>query len=135
MSEYDFHQHLRTTVEHVIEPQPWGRLEWYVSAAIGNSTTMTVGKCVLDPDQANGRHCHPNCDEILTVLKGRIIQHWDDQSRVMVEGDVVSIPSGVRHSAHNIGAGQAELAISFSSAHRQTVGAERWSRCRGVRRA
>ncbi|MFE2046236.1 cupin domain-containing protein [Streptomyces sp. NPDC059477] len=124
MSEHDFHRHLRTTAEHVIEPQPWGRLEWYVSAAIGNSTTMTVGKCVLDPGQANGRHFHPNCDEILTVLKGRVIQYWDDQSQVMEEGDVVSIPSGVWHSARNIGDEQAELAISFSSAHRRTVGAE-----------
>jgi quercetin dioxygenase-like cupin family protein len=124
VSKPDFHQHLRTTAEHVIEPQPWGRLEWYVSAAIGNSTTMTVGKCVLEPSRQNGRHYHPNCDEILTVLKGRILQSWDDQSQVMEEGDVVSIPSGVWHSARNIGDEPAELAISFSNAYRETVGAE-----------
>jgi len=122
MSEHDFDKHLRTATDHIIEPRPWGRLEWYVSAAIGNSTTMTVGKCVLDADQDNGRHYHPNCDEILTVLKGRIIQTWNDEERVMEAGDVVSIPSGVWHSARNIGDEQAQLAISFSNADRQTIG-------------
>lgn len=121
MSEHDFDRRLRAAADHVIEPKPWGRLEWYVSADIGNSTTMTVGKCVLDPGRENGRHYHPNCDEVLVVVKGRIVQTWDDQSRVMSEGDVVSIPSGVWHSARNIGDEPAELAISFSSAHRQTV--------------
>jgi quercetin dioxygenase-like cupin family protein len=36
-------------------------------------------------------------------------------------GDVVSIPAGVVHNARNIGDGPAELAISFSSAYRETV--------------
>jgi quercetin dioxygenase-like cupin family protein len=123
-SRHDFDKQLRTTAEHIIEPQSWGRLEWYVSAEIGNSSTMTVGKCVLDPGQGNGRHYHPNCDEIATVLKGRIVQTWDEQERVMEEGDVVSIPSGVQHSARNLGDEPAELAICFSSAHRKSVGAE-----------
>ena len=124
MSEQEIDTHLRTAADHVHEPHAWGRLEWYVSAAIGNSTTMTVGKCVLNPGQANGRHYHPNCDEILTVLKGRIINTWNDEERVMEEGGVISIPSGVWHSARNLGDTPAELAISFSSAYRETVGLE-----------
>lgn len=98
----------------------WGHLEWYVSAEIGNSETMTVGKCVLNPGQANGRHLHPNCDEILQVLKGKVIHTWNGEEFEMNEGDVVSIPSGVIHNARNIGDGVAELAISFSSAYRTT---------------
>lgn len=124
MTKDEFDRHLSTTADHVIEPQSWGRLEWYVSGSIGNSTTMTVGKCVLNPGQGNGRHYHPNCDEILTVLRGRIIQTWNDQERVMGAGDVVSIPTGIRHSARNIGDEPAELAISFSSADRQMIGSE-----------
>lgn len=121
MTDHDFTNRLKTAAEHVIEPMRWGRLEWYVSAAIGNSDTMTVGKCIIDPGDANGRHYHPNCDEILTVLKGRIIQTWNGEEREMNVGDVVSIPSGVWHNARNIGDELAELAISFSSAYRETV--------------
>ena len=60
---------LRTKAQHIIEPQPWGRLEWYVSAEIGNSDKMTTGKCVLEPGRANGRHWHPSCDEIPFLAK------------------------------------------------------------------
>lgn len=115
---------LRTVEQHIIEPQPWGRLEWYVSAEIGNSETMTLGKCVLDEGQANGRHWHPNCDEVLTVVKGSIIHSWNDEEFPMEAGDVISIPEGVVHNARNVGEGQAELSIAFSSAYRTTEGAE-----------
>lgn len=111
---------LKKQAEHQIVPMDWGHLEWYVSAEIGNSETMTVGKCVLNPGQANGRHLHPNCDEILQVLKGKVIHTWNGEEFEMNEGDVVSIPSGVIHNARNIGDGVAELAISFSSAYRTT---------------
>ncbi|HEU4808631.1 MAG TPA: cupin domain-containing protein [Homoserinimonas sp.] len=111
---------LKKQEEHQIVPMDWGHLEWYVSAEIGNSETMTVGRCVLNPGQANGRHFHPNCDEILQVLKGKVIHTWNDEEFEMNEGDVVSIPSGVIHNARNIGPGVAELAISFSSAYRTT---------------
>ena len=116
---------LKKKAEHVIEPQAWGRLEWYVSAEIGNSETMTVGKCILSPGGANGRHWHPNCDEILTVLKGRIINSWDDEEFEMNVGDVISIPSGVVHNARNVGDEEAELSIAFSSAYRKTEGEEK----------
>lgn len=115
---------LRTADQHTIEPQPWGRLEWYVSAEIGNSETMTLGKCVLDEGQANGRHWHPNCDEVLTVIKGSIIHSWNDEEFPMEVGDVISIPQGVVHNARNVGEGQAELGITFSSAYRTTEGEE-----------
>ncbi|MCR8669556.1 cupin domain-containing protein [Agrococcus sp. HG114] len=115
---------LRTKDQHIIEPQPWGRLEWYVSAAIGNSEKLTVGLCVLDPGQANGRHWHPTSDEVLTVRKGSIIHTWNDQEFPMEEGDVISIPQGVVHNARNVGEGQAELSIVFSTAYRTTEGEE-----------
>jgi quercetin dioxygenase-like cupin family protein len=113
--------YLKKQREHQSIPMEWGHLEWYVSAEIGNSETMTVGKCVLNPGQANGRHSHPTCDEILQVLKGKVIHTWNGEEFEMNEGDVVSIPSGVVHNARNVGDGVAELSISFSSAYRTTV--------------
>jgi quercetin dioxygenase-like cupin family protein len=115
---------LRAASESIIQPQAWGRLEWYVSAEIGNSQTMTIGKCVIDPGQANGRHLHPNCDEVLLVLSGEIIHSWNETEVMMRQGDVITIPSGVAHNARNIGAEAAELSISFSSARRTTEPAD-----------
>ncbi|MFC5833485.1 cupin domain-containing protein [Nonomuraea insulae] len=111
---------LGRSADHVIVPMPWGRLEWRVSAEIGNSATMTVGTCFIDVGMANGRHFHPNCDEVLTVVRGQIVHSWNGEERVMNVGDVISIPQGVVHNARNTGDTVAELAICFSSAYRTT---------------
>jgi len=100
----------------------WGHLTWYVSRELKNSDTMTVGEAVIKPGQENQRHFHPNCDEVLHVLKGHIIQTMGDESVEMNPGDTVNIPAGVHHSAKNIGTEDAVLAISYSSADRQVVG-------------
>lgn len=105
-----------------IEKTPWGRLVWMVSGRLGNSTTMTVGRCYIDPGQQNPRHYHPNCDEVLHVLEGTIEHTFDDKTVTMSAGDTISIPAGVVHNARNIGGDQAVFLISFSSADRQAIG-------------
>lgn len=111
----------RAADNQVIE-QTWGKLTWYVSAQLGNSDTMTVGEAVIRPGQENPRHYHPNCDEILRVVRGRILHSMGSRQVEMSAGDTVSIPMGVRHNARNIGTEDAVLAISFSSAHREVIG-------------
>lgn len=113
---------LTTASDVVEEKQEWGRLEWMVSGALGNSDTMTVGRCYIDPGEQNPRHYHPNCDEVLHVLQGRIVHSLGDETFEMGPGDTVSIPSGTLHNARNIGAEQAVFVISFSTPDRQTVG-------------
>lgn len=112
------------TADHQVLPQPWGVLTWYVSRELKNSDTMTVGRAVVRPGQQNPRHYHPNCDEVLQVLQGHILHTMNDVTVEMRAGDVVSIPTGVVHNARNIGTEDAILAISFSSADRQSVGYE-----------
>ena len=111
----------RVTDDRVIE-YPWGHIVWYVSRELRNSDTMTVGEAVIKPGQENPRHFHPNCDEVLHVLKGHILSTLGDQTADLKEGDTVSIPAGTRHSAKNIGADDAVLSMSFSSADREVVG-------------
>jgi mannose-6-phosphate isomerase-like protein (cupin superfamily) len=111
----------RAADRQVIE-QTWGRITWYASGPLGNSATMTVGEAVIKPGQENPRHYHHNCDEILHVVRGRILHSMGTQQVEMTVGDTVSIPTGVRHNARNIGTEDAALAISFSSAHREVIG-------------
>jgi quercetin dioxygenase-like cupin family protein/type 1 glutamine amidotransferase len=101
---------------------PWGELRWLTSAEMGNSRTMTTGVVRLKPGQSNPRHFHPNCDEVLHVISGRILHTMNDVSAEMGAGDTVSIPQGVLHNATNVGTEDAVLAISFSSAYREAVG-------------
>jgi quercetin dioxygenase-like cupin family protein/type 1 glutamine amidotransferase len=111
----------RAADRQVIE-QTWGKITWYASAQLGNSQTMTVGEAVIRAGQENPRHYHPNCDEILHVVRGRILHSMGTRQVEMAAGDTVSIPMGVRHNARNMGTEDAVLAISFSSAHREVIG-------------
>lgn len=101
---------------------PWGRLTWFVSKERGNSDTMTIGEADIKPGLSTGRHYHPNCDEVLHVLQGEILQSVGDQSLRLKQGDTVSIPAGVVHGTQNVGGTDAILMLSYSSADRRVVG-------------
>jgi quercetin dioxygenase-like cupin family protein len=105
-----------------VHPQEWGRLEWIVAGSEGNSDVLTIGKCFIRPGLNNPVHHHPNCDEVLTVLKGRIRNRVDDDYVEMGPGDTISIPRGATHNAVNIGDEECELLIVFDTAEREVVG-------------
>jgi len=120
---------MKTDIQLLTYPQAakssfdWGNLTWFAGRSLGNSTEMTIGRCLLKPGQGNPRHYHPNCSEILVVLQGRIEHTGPDGQKVeMGEGDTVTIPANIWHHATNIGETEAILFIAFSSADRQTVG-------------
>ncbi|MDP3073661.1 MAG: ThuA domain-containing protein [Opitutaceae bacterium] len=108
--------------ENKVVAMPWGELRWFTSAEMKNSRTMTTGVAIIKPGQSNPRHFHPNCDEILHVISGKIRHSMNEVTVEMNAGDTVSIPQGVLHNAANIGPENAVLAISFSSAYREAVG-------------
>lgn len=106
-----------------VDEMPWGRLIWTLTREQGNSGEMTLGRCQLDVGCANGRHLHPNCEEILQVSSGTIVHTLGDEEITMHEGDTIRVPSGVVHNARNVGAEMADLLIVFSSGDRRTVDA------------
>ncbi len=100
----------------------WGRIDWHVTGPLGNSDTLTTGIATVDVGKSNPRHYHPNCDEVLHVLQGKILHTMNEVTVEMQAGDTVSIPKGVYHNATNIGDEKAVLAISFDSAWREVIG-------------
>ncbi|MBN2714048.1 MAG: cupin domain-containing protein [Planctomycetes bacterium] len=109
--------------DHKLLKTDWGQLTWYASREQGNSEVVTVGECRINPGCENPKHLHPNCDEVLVVLVGKISHSIEGENDVeMSQGDSISIPPNVKHNARNIGANEAVLSICFSSADRETVG-------------
>ena len=102
----------------------WGELVWYANGKMGNSATMTFGRAVLKAGHENFRHSHPNCEEILHVLSGRIVHSLEDELFPMGPGDTIVIPANVVHNASNDGDDVAIMTIMFSTPDRQTVVAE-----------
>jgi len=108
---------LRTLAQGDVLEFDWGRIVWTVSRAL-----MTFGVVTIKAGHANPRHRHPNCDEILHLLSGRLEHSLGDELYVMNAGDTISIPTGAWHNARSIGAEDAVMTISFSSAGRETQG-------------
>jgi quercetin dioxygenase-like cupin family protein/type 1 glutamine amidotransferase len=106
----------------LVEQQPWGKLEWFASRALGNSTFMTIGIATIHPGQQNPVHRHPNCDEILHVLQGQIMNRVGDKEYEMHAGDTVTIPEGTPHNARNIGKDDAVLSIAYNTPDRIAIG-------------
>ena len=99
----------------------WGRLTWFTSADIGNSDSLTTGKCEINPGCQNPMHSHPNCSEVLHVLQGAISHTISDGECVQMNpGDTISIPPNIAHNAKNTGNTKAVLFICFSSPERIT---------------
>lgn len=101
----------------------WGKLFWYASGKLGNSEHMTFGKCVIKPGCENPGHRHPNCEEVLHVLSGRILHHVEGSEPFeMGPGDTIALPADLSHYARNTGGEDAVLMIAFSSPDRQALG-------------
>lgn len=104
----------------VVLDQPWGRLTWLVSHELGNSEHMTFGRVIIPAGTMNPRHRHPNCDEILHLISGRLEHTLGDQNFHLGPGDTICIPAGQWHNARALPESDAEMVICFSSADRQT---------------
>jgi quercetin dioxygenase-like cupin family protein len=111
---------LRKFSEGELLDQPWGRLTWLASRKLGNSSTMTFGRVIIPAGQTNPRHRHPNCDEILHLLSGRLDHSLGDAHFILEPGDTISIPAGQWHNASALDGVDAEMVICFSSADRET---------------
>jgi quercetin dioxygenase-like cupin family protein len=99
--------------------EDWGTLCWLASREQGGLEGLTVGCVTLNPGRCNPRHSHPNCDEVLHVLAGRLEHSVGDRVFTLHDGDTLTIPAGVPHQARNIGPGIADMIVACSSGARE----------------
>lgn len=111
---------LTTLADAQVQAFDWGRIEWLVSRAIGNSDTLTVGRVTIAAGKQNMVHRHPNCDEVLHLLAGCLEHRLDEQLYLMHPGDSLVIPAGDWHNACSTGPDDAIMLVCYSSADRQT---------------
>ena len=115
---------MKTTVAHTGQTPKkvtdWGSLAWAVNAEAGNCRTMTLGRVSIKAGQANGRHRHGNCDELLYLISGELDHYASDVGTLrMKPGDVIVIPAGVIHNARCVSTDDAETIVIYSSAKRE----------------
>ncbi len=99
--------------------EEWGSLQWTATAELTATPGLTLGRVVLKPGASNPRHSHPNCDEVLYVLKGRLQHETGGEITILEAGDTLAIPAGVPHQAVNIGTEDADTMVVYSSGQRE----------------
>lgn len=74
---------------------------------------------VLTPGRSGDAHRHPNADEVIYLVKGRVEVRAGAETFSLEATDALAIPGGLSHQIHNPGSEDAELIICYSSGDRE----------------
>ncbi|MFB6173259.1 MAG: cupin domain-containing protein [Halobacteriales archaeon] len=103
------------------ERYDWGEIVWLDEAALTGTDALTVGEVTIHAGAANGEHYHPDCDEALYLLAGRLRHTLGDEVTTLAPGDLLHVPQGERHRAESIGDTDARAVIAYDTGHREAV--------------
>jgi quercetin dioxygenase-like cupin family protein len=98
--------------------EDWGSLTWLAGQKIGNAQGLTLGRVVIRKGKSNPRHSHPDCEEVLYLLRGRLEHTVGDEKAILELGDTITLDAGVPHNATSIGDEDADMIVAYSSGTR-----------------
>src|SRR3954470_24584706 len=105
-----------------VETYGGASIQWVAGRRASGARELTVGLTTIGPATGSPLHRHPNCEEVLHLLRGEIDQIVEGMAPLrMRAGDSVTIPRDVRHCAINVGSDDAEMVVIFSAPERVTI--------------
>jgi quercetin dioxygenase-like cupin family protein len=81
----------------------WGRLGWLSNPPNTGAKQLTVIDVNLDPGKGHDFHKHPDQEEVILVVAGKVEQWVDRQKQILGPGDSAFIPADVVHASFNVG--------------------------------
>ena len=99
--------------------EAWGSLTWLASNELTRSQNITLGRVIIKQGLSNPKHSHPNCAEVLYLLRGELWHVIGEEAVPMQAGDTTIIPAGVPHVAFSVGDQDAEMMVAYPSGQRQ----------------
>ena len=94
-------------------------LKWLASQQIGNAQGLTLGHVIIKPGESNPRHCHPNCEEVLYLMRGRLEHLVGEEKMAASAGDAFTVGPGIYHHATNIGSEDGHMIVAYSEGNRE----------------
>lgn len=91
------------------ETLEWGKLRWLSSPPATNAKDLTVIEVNITPGNGHDFHKHPNQEEVIYVISGKVEQWLDREKRILGLGDSVFIGADVVHASFNVGDNDAKL--------------------------
>jgi quercetin dioxygenase-like cupin family protein len=87
----------------------WGKLGWLSNPPNTGARQLTVIDVNLAPGKGHDFHKHPDQEEVIYVVAGKVEQWIDRDRRTLGPGDCAFIPAGMVHASFNIGDGNAKI--------------------------
>jgi quercetin dioxygenase-like cupin family protein len=92
-----------------LEQNDWGRLGWLSNPPNTGAEHLTVIDVNLAPGKGHNFHKHPDQEEVILVVAGKVEQWVDREKRILGPGDSAFIPGGVVHASFNVGDSDAKI--------------------------
>jgi quercetin dioxygenase-like cupin family protein len=95
--------------EVAAEELDWGQLRWLSHPPSTGARQLTVIDVTLAPGKGHDFHKHPDQEEVLYVVAGKVEQWVDREKRMLDAGDSAFVPAGMVHASFNAGDSDAKI--------------------------
>ena len=80
----------------------WGTLAWISRPEITGAKLLTVLEATLTEGNGHNFHKHPDQEELIYIISGRVEQWLEKERRILTVGDSIFIPKNIVHCTFNI---------------------------------
>src|SRR5262249_62314050 len=105
--------HWRIASNIKTEPTPWGAMRWVSHPPSTGTKQLTTAEAIIVPGHGHSFHKHPQQEEVIFVVSGKVEQWLDSEKRILAAGDAVFVPAGMAHASFNAGNEDARLVAIF----------------------
>ena len=91
-----------TTKQMERDTLDWGVMGWVSRPSTTNTKDLVVIEVTLEPGGGHNFHKHPEQEEVIYVLEGKVEQWLKDKKQILGQGDSVFIPADAVHESFNV---------------------------------
>jgi quercetin dioxygenase-like cupin family protein len=91
-----------TSREAQVEELPWGPHEWLARTGLTESRQLQLVRVTMPAGKAHRFHRHPELEELLYVVEGRLEQWVGRERKVLGPGELAHVPIDEVHGSYNV---------------------------------
>ncbi len=105
--------HFRMAADSPAGDVDWVTRRWVCHPASTGAKQLTVIDATIAHGKGHSFHCHPNQEEVIFLIAGKVEQWVDHEKRILNVGDAAFIPAGMVHASFNVGDGDVKMLAIF----------------------
>jgi quercetin dioxygenase-like cupin family protein len=98
----------------VSNSEDWGILKRVSDPEVTSAKNLVVLDVTLFPNKGHAFHHHPQQEEVIYCLSGKVEQWVGTEKQILTVGDSCFIPAGMVHASFNMGEANAKVLAILS---------------------